>query len=274
MGDFKKLWCSLRGESKAAARERHRLLVVRLDRANEHGENLDRLRNCTAEQPCRLEACPKCVRWFRREYLRAFLKVGLADGTFTRLSIILGGQAVRPGEFQAGWLVRLVGAVRKQVERSELNGLIVVGGIDLSYNTFENTDEWWIPHAYFLINAPWSLELGGVVRRAFRLCLDARRPIDLAPVDPNKLLSCVTYSLKNGFYRRSSYMEPDRLRRDGTPRTNVRPQSLSPGSDVELARALAEYSVGSRLIMRNVRRTTSPTSDHVELALMRPLVRA
>lgn len=271
MGEFKKSWHKIGGESKSGVSGRHRLLVARLDRAQEHSENLDRLRTCTEECPCRTEACPRCLRWFRREYLRAFRNAGLDRGVFTRVSLILGGQAVRPGGFQAGWLTRLVGAVRKQIERSELKELIILGGIDLSLNTLENTDEWWIPHGYLLINAPCSEGLKRVVRRAFRLCPAARRPILCDQVLPDRLSTCLTYSYKGVFYRRSSYLEPNRVRLDGTPRRNVRSQSLSPASEVELARTLADFSVGSRLIMRNVRRTTSPTADHVELALTRPV---
>lgn len=274
MGKFKQLWRSLGGESNNEARERHRLLVSRLDRAGERGENLDPLRNCTADQPCRLEPCPLCVRWFRREYVRAFLKAGLGHGTFTRVSVILGGQFIPPGGFRSGWLTRLTGSARKQIERSELRDHIILGGVDLSLNVFENVLRWWAPHLYLLINEGCSDELTQAVQAAFRLDKEARYPVKAAAVVGTELLNCVTYSYKSGFYRRSSYQEPERPKVDGTPRRNVLSQSLSPAAQVDIARALADYSVGSRLIMRNVRRTTSPKADRVELKVLKPPLRA
>lgn len=191
---------------------------------------------------------------------------------WTRASLILKGHSFPPGELAKIDLLSLTEAVRKRIERSDFSDMIVIGGWDISLNTFSNSEAGWNVHLYLLINAPCSDELKEKIASAFDLCEIADRPSQISEVDPDGFFKALGYAHKAEFSWRSGYLDKNRLKADGTPHKNTRHESLKPAPLLELTMWLSQYPVGKRLILRNAERLNPPWTK-LRLRLLKPLQR-
>lgn len=271
MSKYKSPFANLGMESKEDAEDNRRSLVRRLKNAKVTSPGIDKLMNCNQSSPCYTEACPVCRRRFRQKLVRQCHRSDFSKGVFTRVSGVPVGLLWSSDTLQEVKLPCVIQRLRKQIERSGLSEFIIIGGLDISYNTFNNDEVGWQGHIYLLINTPYTHELRQLIRDCFKADPDVPRPFSITPVRQEGFFKCLTYSYKNGFYSRSGY--PDsRLKKDDTPRKNTRSQGLKLKQDTELAAWLAEYPVGARLIMRNVHRTTPPNSRKLRLRPMKPII--
>ncbi len=250
-------------ESVEIANARRLKLVTSLSHDPELARRpeVEALLACTPETPCGREGCPVCMRTFREQLLMEAYRLGLHDAVWTRASIVPAGWRVQPGKLENFWLKKAVRLLRKWLERSEIRDAVVIGGIDVSFNTFGNQALGWQFHVYFLINRPKSEALRQAIKSAFRLDPNVRFPLTLKEVRATEFAKTLSYSYKSTFKRSSGYIEKRRMKADGSPRKNSHPLPLPLGKLRELSSALAQYPIGSRLILRNAIRTTSPGGE-------------
>lgn len=269
-----KLFAQIGFETKDQAHKHHNTLARITARQDSPPERLTRLANCSSDNRCHLDGCPLCGRRFRKSLLKAVKKLGLHKGVWARCCLILDGHVFPEGELAGVDLPRLTKAIHKRLERSAFRDAVIVGGWDISWNTFENVPEGWCLHLYLLINLPHSAALEKQVREAFKLSAEALRPFSVRPVTPRKrdFLRVVSYSNKIRFKWRSGYFEP-RLKRDGAPRKDAGELPLKPAQHLELLSWLSQYPVGARLIMRNMKRLNPPWAK-LRLKLLTPMTRA
>ena len=150
-------------------------------------------------------------------------------------------------------LPRFIASRRRALQRALPKEVLVLGGMDISLNTFDNRDEHWQAHWYLLMttikDTPGNRKL---IEKAIPVEPTAHVPIDYATVSEEDFPRVVSYAMKATFYRRSGY-------RDENGAMNATPQRMKREQDVELALALAQFSLGSRLILKGLRRYYSGT---------------
>jgi hypothetical protein len=246
-------------ETRQQAKDAHRRLVHDLDQHYPDHPALPALRDCDKGRRCFLEACPMCRRVFRRHLVLEARRLGMHRRVWSRVSVIPKGWRVAFGELLSVDLPKLVAKVTKALER-KAQGLVIIGGIDISWNTWKNADGHWQIHLYYLVNAAISLDLKASLRSAIKSDPPTTyrwRPFHVGQVRADGFFTCVTYANKNHFPWKSYY--PDsRLRRDGTHRRNSKDLPLPRQQQLELALWFLDRRIGSRLIVRGIRRTSRP----------------
>ena len=213
---------------------------------------------CSEQNPCLNEACPKCRRIYRKSLLQAFVNSGLQDGVWTRVSVIPDGLFFPYHKLYTVDLKAIIKRLNKSIQRSKLSDAIIIGGIDISLNVFENSIQGWQIHLYFLINRLLTDDLKKSIKGIFKKGATKSFNFKQIKVDAQGTIhkhigGAVTYMYKNGFNRRSSYYET-RLKVDGSQRLNTRSLPLKMDQVAKLSVWLGEYNIGDRLFLRNIKR--------------------
>ena len=135
--------------------------------------------------------------------------------------------------------------INKRLERSSLCRRIIIAGIDISLNLQDNEVQGWQLHLYLLIEGENTLRLREAIKAAFPPEPTAPVPYDFDEVnDPSER---VTYLFKSIFQRRSRYT-------DAKGRAKTEDQPLKGREVRELLTWLDQHPIGTRLILRGIRR--------------------
>lgn len=257
-------------ESRKKAEAARLRLHNRLLRAGQTSWRAEAIRDCHDLSLCKVEACPVCLLHFRRGLLDMGKFLELHTGGWSVATVIPDGRLFKFSELYRADLVNIVRAASKAIERSGFADAIVIGGIDVSFNTLDNQEVGWRLEVQILINRPCTEELKRQVRDAFRLAPDARRPVMVKPVQQGTFFRCLSYAYKAMFSLRSSYYDSKRTTAEGAPLKQVRDLPLKAPQAVELAEWLYQYPIGARLILRNIKRT-SPPGAPLQAKLLKPV---
>jgi hypothetical protein len=267
---LKKIPLPTKFESVAEAVRRSKRLIGRLERVGtpEAAALALELRSCRRGTRCYSGACPICNRLFRKRLHREGVRVVPADFDIIRISLIPRDCRVEIGQLSTFDLGKWVASRQRSIVRALAEGWMFLGGVDLSLNTFANADPHWVLHLYGFVLAPKSAGLSSRYQRALlRQRLLERAPVltqlpgsakNQRPLNVSSLWTRadfeegILYPFKSRFYRRSRYVEFKKL--TGKVSTNVRAQSLSPASEIELALWLDAHPIGARLILVRLRR--------------------
>jgi hypothetical protein len=203
------------------------------------------LNSCRKRTRCGTEACRVCLREFRKEWAGELTKIFLDRPAWTRCSVIMEGLLVPYGCLHTFDLRAVVKRIQKRIERSGISDRIVIGGLDVSLNLNDNNLLGWQFHLYLLIEGESDKELRKAVKAAFTPEPSAAKPYEFRQVE--NPLEAITYAYKSLFHRRSSYADED-----GHQQTRNLP--LKNSDQRELLQFLAQHKVGSRAILRGVRR--------------------
>ncbi|GAB5464174.1 hypothetical protein [Hoeflea alexandrii] len=256
-------------ETLIQAEEAQARMLRRNRKARRKDKSLRRISRCKRKNRCQTEACPVCRYRLRLNLIRECRRLGFDKAPFTRVSFVPDKMLWAPGTLHQVDIKGYLEALRKRLDRSALADLIMIGGLDISFNTFENNAVGWQGHFYILINAVDTAELRKAFTDAIKPDPSVERPFAFEKVNAHDFFKCLTYAYKNVFYRRSGHFEK-RLKNDGTPRRRTSPQTLSNPLSIELDSWLAGYPVGARLFLRNVRRGRSPVYARFALHLAKP----
>ena len=141
-------------------------------------------------------------------------------------------------------------ALRKQLVRAHLRHLVVLGGIDFSFN--EDSQERWTPHW----QPHWQLAVEGCSSEEFIKALKAwysKDPKDKAcpkPIYTDEIdnpIEQLSYLVKPFFERRVSYTDKD-------GKSDAKDWPLKPKQLREIAVFMDRFDMTDRLFMQNVRR--------------------
>jgi hypothetical protein len=135
--------------------------------------------------------------------------------------------------------------LQKRLERSDISDRIVIGALDLSLNLNNDKIGGWQVHLYLLVEGNNDKTLRQTVKAVFPPEPTAAKPYDFREVDDP--LKAITYAYKAVFKRRSAYIDAD-----GNAQTRALP--LKAADKRELLQFLGQHKVGSRAILRGVRR--------------------
>ena len=246
MSNSYRAWLPRKFEAHQEAVKRRGKLVATLAKGTGEDKALaEKLSNCSKGNRCQLEACPVCMRRFRKWLLREGLMVLEERRYWYACSIVPAGLRKPIGELANFDLEKHVEVVKKRLQRSSgLKDALVIGGVDFSLNTEDNGNPVWQPHLYLLIAGLPKKQLKDAVTEAFRGELTSSRPYRLTRVyGPRGALS---YAYKAQFWRRSGY------RANG--RANTRNLPLRSPQQREIASFFGRYRTGYRLILRGMRR--------------------
>jgi hypothetical protein len=229
---------------EADKQRRHRIRVLQHG-GSTHRQLAEKLGECRKGHRCDSGACPICVGRFRRWLYGESLPIFVSRPNWTRASIIGGGMSVPRGQLHTFDLRALRKRIAKRLERSSLRNRIVFLGIDVSLNLRDNVIVGWQLHIYLLVEGQNTSRVQETLKAVFRPEPTAKIPYRFSCVtDPG---SAITYAYKSSFVRHSQYRTPD-------GKAQTRNQDLKGGALRELLVFLHKYPIGSRLILRGLRR--------------------
>lgn len=225
----------------------------------------ERLSQCDEHDPCGSAACAKCTRAFRMRLHREVLRVTPTDAEYLAVSLIPRSSRVEVGELSLN-LATWVKSRQRGFARALPPEARLVGGVDISFNTYENGDPHWRLHLYAFIILPlgWGVDQPyrcGLLRSAIeRHCppipmserIGREVPLKVGARSRRVFEDKLLYAHKAGFYCRSRYSYVKRKSEKRS--TNVDHQSLRPAHSAELALFLEGFGLGARLILVGLRR--------------------
>ena len=246
MSNSYRAWLPRKFETqKEAVKRRDKLVATLAKGTGEDKTTARKLRRCKNKRRCQTEACPICMRPFRKWLLREGLMV-LEERRYWYACSIVPADLRKPiGELANFDLENYVKAVKKRLERSSgLKDALVIGGVDFSLNTEDNANPVWQPHLYLLIAGLSKKQLKAGLTEVFKGETTSRRPYRLTRVyGPRGALS---YAYKAQFWRRSGYTH--------NGRANTRNLPLKLPEQREITSFFERYRPGDRLILRGIRR--------------------
>jgi len=259
-----------RFETRRVARVRRKRRLNALGHHRPGSSAVSILTGCSNHFPCLSESCPVCMRRFRKSLVRSGRQLSLPGFPWVRINIVLEGMDFLADELHRFDIVRTLQMLRRRIQRSPLSSHMVIGGIDVSWNTLNNSGGYWQGHVYVLVSGTKTMELVRAIRRVFPPSPNTFRPNSIVQVRSTSadFFKCLTYSYKAEFNWRSSYHEK-RLKMDGSPRVNGRTRMLRGVQLAELSDWLSRYSVGDRLLLTGIRRLRAPQGT-IRLALATP----
>ncbi len=205
---------------------------------------------CQPEALCNSGACPICMRLFRRWYISAALKMfAESSEPLVALSLIHPNWQRGPGELGGLDPELAKRQLAKCIVRAGLGRLVIVGGLDFSFNIHAG-NRWephWQPHFYLICQGASRMAIKEALSgngRSFKASLSIPRPV--MATDVKNRMRAISYSMKSMFFRRSTY-----LGNDGA--WNSRSLSLKPDQQAELTAFLDQHKPTDRMFLRNVR---------------------
>lgn len=212
--------------------------------------------------PCRSGACARCSREIRIEFLNEIEPYCRIASERHKMTLVLGKCAVPAGELQTLDMAEVKGRYERLLRRILPKNLIVIGGIDVSVNSFDNVNFIWSVHIDVIvlkIGPGPSIDDYKVVLRKKLPDDDIHRPLRVRRVNPETKWSGYTYCLKAKFEWRSGYVKSKGLRKRN-PHRATRGIDLKPKHEVELRLWLAQGTMVNRLILVGVANPASPKS--------------
>src|SRR4051812_23135746 len=133
---------------------------------------------------CPSPACPTCARahrrWLLGELLRLLARVPDAELRFT--TVIMPERRVAKGRLNKFNPEAALAALKRQLERTNLPGLVLVGGLDLGLEVdrLNGNADAWQPHVHLIHNG--GDELGKALRRHYPATDEVARPVQTKKV--------------------------------------------------------------------------------------------
>jgi len=242
-------------EKRRFARDLHAALAARLLRAKSTVPTLNEFVECSDDQPCGLEACPMCVRRFRRALMREAHRLGFDKQAWTSASIFPGDWKAAEGDLANIDLGGFANQATEWMEAFDASHLLI-GGIDVVYVANEGGPwpDLWQLHVHLMIQGHVDARMVAALRSAFPAPGNGRN-IVTREIVPTPFHNALTACYKSRFSRRLFSFE----RGEGpfaAPRRQHRDTALPLKQQLELAEWLLALPVGGRLVLRNLHRVS------------------
>lgn len=228
-------------ETFESANQRQEELIRHFTQHDRSNALLPILRSCRKDSRCYSAACDKCLRRFRRVWCSKLAKSVHEDGSWYSISLV-PPTLIFPinclGNFD---LTKFKDRLRQQINRTFDQERIVIGGLDIAIQEFDDKCQVWRPHFYFLTRG------GGEGRnenlgRFYSANCQTVRPVRSRIIGATKIdaLKAATYTYKSQFQVRA----PDWDRRGNRDSAKV-PFNIE--HRVQLAPHLHRWGFGGRL---------------------------
>lgn len=151
-----------------------------------------------------------------------------------------------PGELGTLSLEDLLDECAALMSIAGLGELVIVGGVDFSFNT-DGAGRWsdhWCPHFALLVFGATRKTVKAALSPQFRASVCVPRPVKTKTI--NDPLGLVTYLIKSAYFRRSSYLAAN-------GRYNARRLPLKAAQEHELTLFLDQFQPVDRLFLQNIR---------------------
>ena len=206
------------------------------------------------------------LRW---SLLGEAFRLNLLRKLWVSASIVPPDLLIPEGEFSDADLEKIKAWLAKKLARSGLKESLIIGSIDISANSSDNEFQGYQIHAYLMIHGFPKEEVRSELQKAFGSHEDAYRPVVTKAVDPDDFFEVLSYSIKGEFYHRSSYVRTA-VGDEGRFEKRTWQQALKSKHRLEIFSWLAQYDIGARLILRNVKRIRTANRSKVRLQLLPP----
>lgn len=205
-----------------------------------------KLRRCKKKARCLSDACPVCKRQFRRWFVSRVCP--LFEGHECQFATVIPEiRQLLPGNLEDLSYRTMNDTLVKNLNRTGLGDLTIVGGIDIDFRTANESGapSYWQPHFHFIATGHGS----DGIRRIKRSCKKkgknpVRVPVRLEPVED--LIESVSYTVKGVNWERAGYRAKNGRRQ--RRRLPLKPQQLR-----EILLFLDSHPMTGPLLMRGGR---------------------
>ncbi|CAO3426290.1 hypothetical protein [Azospirillum argentinense] len=222
-----------------------------------------RLETCRKGRRCASGACPTCRRqvrrWFVGQALDMLEEIGARMPHLLTTPIfavtIIDRQDQRPqGELHTFEMIAMIRRIRKLFERAGLGPVVILGGVDFSFNIDDTgLDRWdphWCPHLHLVVIGATRKALKKALAPHFIADRTVKRPLYIKEVKGTgaDFVRKSSYCLKNVFNKIPRFIGA------ATGKEHNKKYSLIREPAAELASYLDLYQLTDRLFLRNIRR--------------------
>jgi len=202
---------------------------------------------CDKGKRCRSGACPICLRRWRRWHGGTVSELISADAVnWWAVSLVPPNLVFPIGKLDSFEPAKFKDRLRKQLERSDISGAVVIGGIDFVVQHFDDgRAPVWHPHAYLLVRKRGKKAIRRALAKLYPSTVDTPRPLRVKKIDNAKVLKPTTYSYKSKFKQRIPCV-------DANGNKDTEEKDVAPEHWLELAPLLHEWGIDGRLIRCNL----------------------
>lgn len=261
-GKFKPLVLPPGFETFDQAKSRRAKCIAHLRRSTTKGARAlaRRLAACKSGSRCGSGACAVCMRKVRMRWTKVASRFLAKFPLVLAVAIIPKGSSRAAGALDTYDLLKAIRshqrALQRWLDKANLPyKVVVIGGLDLSLNTWENADPTWFPHFHLLVGCMSASDGGRAARDAIQGAIAGApvlRAFHSKVVSTDKLAKATSYTLKSVFGRRSAFGRRNELAGKRKPRPAwqpIRGQHLT-----ELLVFLDAYRPLDRFLLKGVRR--------------------
>lgn len=236
---------------KKAKQKKYKKLAKKLNRclSGKHGD-------------CNSGACLKCGRSNRLELLEQidpYLKNAI-ESKF--LTLALDKFAVPKNDLNNYDLKKIASIYARKLRDKLPSNMIIIGGVDVSLNSFKNDEYHWQVHIHVLII---KIAKGRTIKDARKslkkIVKNSKipRPLRLDQTEKKTINEAVTYCLKSWFSWRSGYSNTDNTN-SGSSKKETKNISLPIKDEMYLRLWLDRWSMPERLVLVGATNKKSPKS--------------
>ena len=225
------------------------------------------LAGCRDGRRCLLPVCRKCRRRYRLWLAAAMVRL-LGEGKgLLFVTLIPRDERLPPGRLHKFSPRRLIERLKRQLARSGLGHVVVIGGVDLSFNVDSDGKQpaRWEPHLHLIVAGCSKEQLLAALRRHYRPSKEVRAPLRIQRLAnwPKQF----SYTTKPFFGMKMYFTNDAGMRRPARRR-------LPPERAREISRVLSRYSnndlrmlVGVRQHGTELRYTAGNSKRNIRMAL-------
>jgi hypothetical protein len=245
--DVQRLASGFETREQAEAYRRGRVGVLR-EGSRADQRLADKLEACGGpDGRCLSPADPVCARDHRRWVVGETLRLLEGRDDLLAATLVMPRQRVPGGELATLEPRAALAALKRQLERAGLPGLVLVGGLDLSLEVDRRTHgpDAWQPHVHAVTSGCTRQELRGALERHYAATAEVGQPLHVDEVEDRA--EQVSYCFKSLHRRRVSGFDAEG--QPSTARYRLRDDELR-----EVLRFLDRHGFAELLILKGVRR--------------------
>jgi len=235
-------------ETRSLADDRRDDLINVLIAGNAEAKELALLLGrCDKGDRCRSAACFVCLRQWRRWFAGTVAELIAEDDFEWRAVSLVPPDLIFPvGKLNQFEPNKFKDRLRKQLERSNISGATVIGGIDFVVQHFaDGRGPAWHPHTYLLVRRRGKNAIREALEDIYPSTPDTSRPLRIKNIKKEEVLKPATYAFKSKFKQRIPC-------EDANGNKDTEEKDIASEHWLELAPLMHKWGIDGRLIRRNL----------------------